>query len=98
MLYIIENPRGMMRNDRRMKKLPYMTTTYYCLYGDARQKATDFWSNFELKLKEGTPQSNCFQNGEQKILVQGDTRCIEERYFIPAPLIRDMLKQFYNIY
>lgn len=93
--YVIENPRGMMRYDKKMKKLPYMTTTCYCLYGDERGKPTNFWSNFPLKLKEGTPQSDCWQNGETKIRVAGDTRNIEERYFIPAPLIRSIFKQFW---
>jgi site-specific DNA-cytosine methylase len=90
LLYIIENPRGMMRMDKRMKRLPYMTTTYYCLYGDKRRKPTDFWSNFPLHLKEETPQQNC----DAKNLVRvADISAIEEKYFIPAPLVRDMITQ-----
>jgi site-specific DNA-cytosine methylase len=95
LLYIIENPKGMMRNDKRMKKLPYMDTTHYCLYGDARQKTTDFWSNFQLDLKKGNPD-DCFKNGRKKLLIE-QTKNIEERYYIPSQLVSDMLDKFYTI-
>lgn len=42
LFFVIENPRGMMRKDRRMKKL-ILNHTLYCLYGDQRRKPTDFF-------------------------------------------------------
>lgn len=40
--YLIENPRGMLRNLSIMDGLPRWTITY-CQYGDTRQKPTDLW-------------------------------------------------------
>jgi hypothetical protein len=82
--YCIENPHGMMRKDKKMMALPYMTTTLYCLYGDGKQKRTDFWSNYLLTLKEGhcgadTPVQRC--------------PTLNQRYRMPPSLIRDILKQ-----
>lgn len=102
LLYCIENPRGMMRNDPRMKKLPYLTNTYYCFYGDARYKPTDFWSNFPLDLREGK-MSECFRDGKNVKSgkkfepVQGNPN-MAEKYFIPQPLLKDILDAFENHY
>ena len=95
LVYTIENPRGMMRNDKQIKKLPHRDTTLYCLYGDKRVKPTDFFNNVGLELKEGTPQS-CSSEG--RIRVQGDTRNIEERYFIPPKLVKDILEKMVKKY
>lgn len=42
--YFIENPRGMLRKQHFMKKLPRKTVTY-CQYGAKMQKPTDIWTN-----------------------------------------------------
>jgi hypothetical protein len=83
--YCIENPHGMMRKDQQMTALPYMTTTLYCMYGDGKQKRTDFWSNYPLTLKEGTCGA--------KTPVQNGGLTLNERYRMPPALIRDILKQ-----
>lgn len=102
LLYCIENPRGMMRNDPLIKRLPYRTTTYYCFYGDQRYKPTDFWSNYPLPLKEGK-MGECFKDGKNVFSgkpfapVQGNSN-MAEKYFIPQPLIKDILKGFFEEY
>lgn len=103
LLFCIENPRGMMRLDPLMKRLPYLTTTYYCFYGDARYKPTDFWSNFPLNLREGKMRS-CFgadgrnvKSGKKFVGVQ-DTPTMAGRYFIPQQLIKDILTDFFEEY
>lgn len=42
--YFIENPRGGLRKQRWMQKLPRYTI-WYCTYGDLRAKPTDIWTN-----------------------------------------------------
>jgi len=86
--YIIENPRGMMRMDKRMIALPYMNTTTYCSYGDVKYKPTNFWSNFPLVLKEVGEGKSC----KNTINVE-HLNSINDRYSIPQPLIKSMLEQ-----
>lgn len=82
--FVIENPRGMMRHDPKIKKL-ILNPTSYCLYGDKRQKKTDFFSNIELGLKE---PSQC-PNATTPVAALP----LEERYKIPAKLLKDILKK-----
>lgn len=50
MKFILENPRGFMRTRAELRGL-HRSTTSYNQYGWPIQKPTDFWSNFELRLK-----------------------------------------------
>jgi site-specific DNA-cytosine methylase len=84
--FCIENPRGMMRNDKYMKNL-YRETTLYCLYGDVKKKPTDFWANFEMNLKPIDTKCN-------KELVSVVDLPLDKRYSIPQKLIRDILKSY----
>jgi hypothetical protein len=85
LLYTIENPRGMMRLDKKMLKLPNKETTLYCLYGDFKKKPTDFWSNFKMNLDTETKQC------KNKTIGVQDLKTIEERYSIPSKLIKRIL-------
>lgn len=82
--YCIENPRGMMRQDPKMKKLPYRATTYYCYYSGKKLKPTDFWSNYPLGLKE--IDGLC----KKYVRVQ-DLTDIKDRYSIPPKLIKQII-------
>lgn len=44
-LYIIENPRGVMR---KITPRPPTDTTWYCKWGERRAKPTDLWTNMRL--------------------------------------------------
>jgi site-specific DNA-cytosine methylase len=86
--FCIENPRGMMRNDKKMKKL-YRETTLYSLYGDIKRKPTDFWSNFEMNLKPtDTPT-------KKKTISVVDLP-LDKRYSIPQKLIKKIFESFFN--
>jgi site-specific DNA-cytosine methylase len=88
--FCIENPRGMMRKDAKMKKL-HMETTYYCLYGDTKRKPTDFWSNFKTDLKttdEGNKALSC-KNTLGVVNIP-----LKDRYSIPGLLIRHILNMY----
>jgi hypothetical protein len=87
LLFVIENPKGMMRNDRKIKKLGIDTTTY-CAYGDFKRKLTDFFNNVPggLQLKEIAPCPN-----PEMITPVQNLKTIEERYSIPGKLIKDIL-------
>ena len=94
MLFVIENPRGMMRNDKFIKKLN-CDTTLYCLYGDFKKKATNFFNNVPngLLLK----QEKCCLHPEKITEVQ-KLKTIEERYSIPQKLILYILRRFIEEY
>jgi len=86
LLYCIENPRGMMRNDAKMKALPHRDTTLYCLYNDKRRKPTDFWNNLEDGLGLKAPDvSKC------KETVGVVDLPLDKRYAIPSALVRKIL-------
>lgn len=83
--YVIENPRGMMRNDPKMKELPRFTTSYN-LWGDDRYKPTDFWSNLPLKLpKPRLPKGDYKRIGQLSL---------KNRYKIPSKLIEYFFDAF----
>ena len=94
LLFVIENPRGMMRLDKKMKKLPLETTTY-CAYGDFKRKPTDFFNNVPngLGLKPLAPCPN-----PDIILPVQDIGRLDDRYSIPSKLIKDILLRMMNEY
>lgn len=81
LIFVIENPHGMMRFDAKIKKLIF-NSTYYSLYGDARTKPTDFFSNIDLKLKEG------YKRGTKLVV----DLSLYDRYKIPSKLIRNIIE------
>ena len=87
--YVIENPKGMMRNDKYMKHL-YRETTYYAYYGDKRLKPTDFFSNFILNLKPIGKIPNKKLVGIQDIK-------LNDRYKIPAKLAKHIFDEFIKL-
>ena len=87
LLYCLENPHGIMRKDKKIKKL-HTTTTLYCLYGDKRQKRTDFFSNFPLELKQ---DKKC--DGETIGVCECD---LNNRYKMPPKLVKSILDQMVN--
>ena len=89
LLFVIENPEGMMRKDKKIKQL-LLNNTLYCLYGDERRKSTDFFSNFPLNLKEGTKCPNQTKSVEYLPL--------KERYKIPSKLIKHIKDEFFKNY
>jgi hypothetical protein len=56
LIFIIENPRGLLR---KLNIIPHNPkTAWYCQYGDDRAKPTDLWVNFDFtpkKCKNGNP-------------------------------------------
>jgi site-specific DNA-cytosine methylase len=93
LLFVIENPHGMMRHEKEIKKLNE-STTCYCLYGDNKRKLTDFFNNVPdgLKLKEVKPCPN------PDIIIPVDKmKTIEERYSIPAKLIKAILDRLVEV-
>ena len=87
LLWVIENPRGMMRKDKKMRDL-YRETTLYCLYGDQKRKPTDFFSNFKMNLIED--KKSCPQRSNKVKGVVELKLC--DRYSIPSKLLKTILK------
>ena len=87
--FVMENPHGTMYRSPYMKSLkPYTTSqTLYGLYGDIKLKRTDFFNNFDLKLKEPImPKDRSKFKGVVDLPL-----C--ERYKIPSLLIKDIYRQ-----
>jgi site-specific DNA-cytosine methylase len=88
LLFCIENPHGMMRKDKKMKQIPFMTSVTYCSYGDTKRKLTDFWSNYPLELKK--PGQDCSSSLKGVVDLK-----LTDRYSIPAKLIKTIIIQSY---
>ena len=88
LLFVVENPRGMMRLDKRIKLLKEHLTLY-CLYEDLRMKPTNFFSNFDLNLKS---KKECNHTSHPKTAYLK----LEERYMIPPKLIENILDDFFK--
>ena len=84
--FVIENPKGMMRKDSKIKKL-ILNNTYYCNYGDKRTKPTDFFSNYPLNLNT-KPCKGCSSVVDLPL---------NERYKIPPKLIKHILLEYLNL-
>lgn len=90
LIFVIENPKGMMRHDKLVKDL-ILNTTLYVLYGDKRRKHTDFFSNIDLELKPiDTPYLT-------KTVGVVDVP-LNDRYKIPPNLIKQVFKRFFEEY
>lgn len=93
LLYVIENPRAMMRFDSKIQKVPFRDTTLYCLYNDPdRRKPTDFFNNVDLNLK--SPDTPC----PNKELINTAKLPLNKRYAIPAKLVRTILTRMVEKY
>lgn len=98
-VFIIENPRGMLR------KMPFMQNFYrytvtYCQYGDTRQKPTDLWSNrpdlvFRPMCKPGGGCHIAAPRGS-RTGTQG-LKTYVDRSRIPHELCVDIVKQLESI-
>lgn len=88
--WVIENPRGMMREQPAMKPFD-LATTSYCMYGDKRNKPTDFFNNFNLELKPVCKPSAPHGSNANHVGVVDVS--LHERYKIPPKLIDVIFNQ-----
>lgn len=95
--WIIENPRGMLRQQDFMQNLPRQTITY-CQYGDFRMKPTDIWGaakNWTAR-PACSPGSPCHE-GAPRGSNTGSTRLTrEKRSMIPYQLGKEILEALTN--
>jgi len=98
LLFVIENPRGMMRKDAKMKKLE-RETTLYCLYGDFKKKPTDFWNNFPQGLNLDQETKQC-PNATIPVQISKGVKNLnlDQRYSMPSKLIKHFLDEFKKQY
>ena len=97
LLYVLENPRGMMRLDEKIKQLPHRDTTLYCLYNDVRRKPTDFFNNVDLKLKDAEEHRNDVACKKDKLIGVVELP-LNKRYAIPPKLVRTILSRMVERY
>ena len=99
LLFVIENPYGMMRLDKKINKLNIATTTY-ASYGDFKYKKTDFFNNLPNNLILNPIKSYQFYKDKNQVTPVDEIEPIEKRYSIPSKLIKSILVQMvqeYNI-
>jgi site-specific DNA-cytosine methylase len=92
LLFVIENPKGMMRHDKYILPLK-RDTTLYCLYGDNKRKETDFFNNIPNSLDLKDPKTKC----NKKVVSVVDLP-LNDRYKIPPRLIRHILNRMIEEY
>jgi len=90
LIFVIENPKGMMRKDPAVQQF-ILNSTLYVLYGDKRRKHTDFFSNIDLELKDPKTPYNTKTVSIEDIP-------LNERYKIPPNLIKQVFKRFFEEY
>ena len=89
-IFVIENPRGMMQHDSKIKKLNNSLATY-CSYGDVKYKPTKKFNNIPDNLE--------LLNHKCKNTVGVcDLKTLEQRYSIPSKLIKSILEQMIHVY
>jgi hypothetical protein len=88
--YCIENPKGMMRHDDKMKQLNRYETMYG-LYGDNKIKHTDFWANYELKLKKPIRKNILHP------IIKIEYMPLLQRYIIPEKLVENILNNYMEL-
>jgi len=101
-LWFIENPRGRLKDREIMEGLHYYTVDY-CQYSDwGYKKRTNIWTNNTNFIPKtclgegkcpnmiGKLHSTNLGNAERRNRVNGSNQTQEERYRIPADLIRDL--------
>ena len=94
MLWFIENPRGMLRNQNFLRPYRRVTVTY-CQYGDNRQKPTDIWTNLQTwsprrPCSAGDPCHETAKRGSK-----GGTQSLSgavKRAVIPPALFEEIFK------
>lgn len=84
LVFVIENPRGMMQHDKKIKKLK-LSLASYCAYGDIKYKPTHFFNNLTNGLE-------LLYNRCKNTTNVCDLR-LEDRYSIPPKLIESILIQ-----
>ena len=93
LLFVIENPHGMMWRMPIMNKLP-RELTQYDIYGFEYKKPTDFFHNFKDGLNLKNPEEHK-HNRKLKGVVDVP---LNQRYKIPPKLIEDIYNEFMKQY
>ena len=94
MLFVIENPHGMMWRMAIINTFP-RELTQYCSYGFKWRKPTDFFNNFPKGLDLRDPEEyKC----DYKKLVNIKDQPLADRYKIPPKLIQDIYESFKRQY
>lgn len=94
-VFAMENPRGMMRHMKFMKRAPIRHTVSYCQYGHTSMKPTDLWTN--LKTWQPRPMckrgDSCHESAPRgsKSGTQGLENA-HERAKLPKQLCREFLR------
>lgn len=93
MLFVVENPHGMMWRMPVINSFP-RELTEYCLYGFEYRKPTDFFHNFPHGLNLKNPErTKC-----HKELINTTKVPLEKRYRIPKGIVESVYKSFIHQY
>jgi len=94
MLFVIENPHGMMWRMPIINRFE-REITQYCLYGFKWKKPTDFFNNFPKGLSLKDPEE---QKCDTSKLVNVANVPLHDRYKIPSGIIEQIYQEFRRQY
>jgi len=100
LLFVIENPKAMLRRMPVYNKLP-LESTKYCLYKFRYRKPTDFFHNFPkgLGLKDPEEEKNVHSKlCDRAIMVNTSSVPLTQRYRIPSGIAHDVSDAFFDQY
>ena len=95
LLYLVENPRGVLR---KLDIFPEeeLKTAWYCQYGDTRAKPTDLWTNFDWKpktCKNGNPDCDHERAPRGSRTGTQGLKGNYERSMVPADLCKKIISK-----
>jgi hypothetical protein len=95
LLYLVENPRGVLR---KLDIFPEeeLKTAWYCQYGDTRAKPTDLWTNFDWKpktCKNGNPDCDHERAPRGSRTGTQGLKGNYERSIVPSDLCRKIISK-----
>tara|TARA_Y100000361_G_scaffold154146_1_gene178418 strand:- start:88 stop:744 length:657 start_codon:yes stop_codon:yes gene_type:complete len=95
LLYLVENPRGVLR---KLDIFPEeeLKTAWYCQYGDTRAKPTDLWTNFDWKpktCKNGNPDCDHERAPRGSRTGTQGLKGNYERSIVPADLCKKIISK-----
>jgi len=97
-VWVMENPRGMLRKQPFMQSLERETVTY-CQYGDFRQKPTDLWGKFPqtwIPMPMCKPGSPCHESAVRGADKGTQNQSRKNRIMVPYELGFSLLEAVEN--
>ena len=98
LIYIVENPRGLLRKLNIISHKP--KTAWYCQYGDKRAKPTDLWTNLDWSpkgCKNGNPHCHHEKAPRGSKTGKQGLKNSYERSKVPEKLCKELIEEIIKL-